>query len=72
MRGARAIVTGHHITESPVRDGPWWQIDTGAGSPGGKLSIVQIECDPIIATTVDVVASEQVRPAPSSAAKTLS
>ena len=45
------------------RDGTWWQIDTGAGTPDGRLSLVQIDCDPIVPTTLDVVASEQVRPA---------
>ena len=59
VRGVRAIVTGHHITETPVRDGTWWQIDTGAGTPGGKLSAVRIDCDPIVATTIDVVESER-------------
>ena len=59
VRGVRAIVTGHHITETPVRDGTWCQIDTGAGTPGGKLSAVRIDCDPIVATTIDVVESER-------------
>ena len=60
VRGARAIVTGHEIHAGPILDGNWWRIDTGAGMPGGRLTMLQIECDPLEATTVDVVRSEQV------------
>ena len=67
VKGVRAIVTGHHPRKDVGRDGTWWQIDTGAGTPGGRLSLVQVDCDPIVATTLDVVASEEVRPVPTSA-----
>ena len=71
VTGARAVVTGHHPRKDVGRDGTWWQIDTGAGTRGGRLSLVQIDRDPIVATTVDVVASEQVRPATTTAEEPL-
>ena len=57
------MITGHQPRADVEADGSWWQIDPGAGMSGGRLSLVQIDCDPIVATTVDVVASEQMRPA---------
>ena len=71
VKGARAIITGHHPRSHVDADGNWWQIDTGAGTPGGRLSLVQVDCDPIVATTLDVIASEQVRPAPTTAREPL-
>ena len=62
VTGARVIVTGHHPRGHVEADGPWWQIDTGAGTRGGKLSAVQIDCDPIVATIVDVVESDRAAP----------
>ena len=62
VTGARAVVSGHHPRKEIGRDGTWWCIDTGAGTPGGTLSAVQIDCDPIVATTVDVVECERATP----------
>ena len=59
VKGARAVITGHQPRAEVEADGNWWQIDTGAGTPGGRLSLVQIDGDPIVATTVDVVESER-------------
>ena len=71
VKGARAVITGHRPRSEVEADGNWWQIDTGAGTPGGRLSLVQIDCDPIVARTVDVVASERVRAATTTAEKPL-
>ena len=60
VAGARAIVSGHYIRKQVHRDANWWRIDTGAGFPGGRVTVLQIDREPMVATTVDVVASEQV------------
>ena len=61
------MITGHLPRADVEADGNWWQIDAGAGTPGGRLSLVQVDCDPVVATSRDVVAGEQVRPAPTTA-----
>ena len=62
VKGARAVITGHQPRTVVEADGNWWQIDTGAGAPGGRLSLVQIDGDSIVATTVDVVECERAAP----------
>lgn len=55
VEGVRAVVTGH----LPHRDGPWWQLDTGAGTPWGCLSLLQIDCHPPVATTIGMLPGER-------------
>ena len=62
VKGVRAVITGHQPRAEVEADGNWWQIDTGAGTPGGRLSLLQVDCDPIVATTVDVVECERAAP----------
>ena len=59
ITGARAIVTGHYVRGEVRSDGGWWRIDTGAGFGHGRLTLLRIDCEPMVATTVDVVAPEQ-------------
>ena len=67
VRGARAVLTRHRPRRETGRDGNWWCIDAGAGSPGGRLTVVQIDRDPIVPAAVDVVTSERLRPTPANA-----
>ena len=67
VRGLRALFTGHRITKEIVHDGPWWSIDTGAGTPGGKLSMVQIDDRDLVSTTIQMHRSEEKKPKASEA-----
>ena len=63
VEGLRALVTGHEPSNEPSCDGYWWSIDTGAGFRGfERLTLLRIDCEPMAAHTVDVVASERLPP----------
>jgi len=70
IEGLRALVTGHEPTSEPSCDGHWWSIDTGAGVPGfERLTLLQVECEPMALHTVDVTTSERVAPMRASGAR---
>ena len=52
IAGARAVVTGHAIVETPRTTANVWHIDTGAGSEKGKLTIAQIDAYPMKMATL--------------------
>ena len=58
VEGVRAVVTGHVPHREVRQDGPWC-IDTGAGTPWGRLTVLQIDCDPPVPTTVELVPGER-------------
>ena len=63
VEGLRALVTGHEPSNEPSFDGYWWSIDTGAGFRGfERLTLLRVDCEPMAAHTVDVVASERLPP----------
>ena len=65
IEGLRALVTGHEPTAEPSSDGDWWRIDTGAGFRGfERLTLLRIDCEPMVPHTVDVVTSERLAPRP--------
>ena len=49
ITGVRAVLTGHTILDDVVTTGNVWHIDTGAGSPRGRLTLARIDVDPIAA-----------------------
>ena len=60
VAGVRAMVTGHLPREHVGHDGPWWCIDTGAGmKQQGRLSLLRIDCEPMVPISVDVVSGER-------------
>ena len=60
VRGVCALITGHHPSDGVKRDGNWWCIDTGAGIERlARLTLAQIDCEPIEVTTVEAVPEER-------------
>ena len=45
--GVRAVMTGHYIVGEPRAVDNVWHLDTGAGVPGGRLTLARIDTDPI-------------------------
>ena len=52
--GVRVVLTGHKTPPEVARIEYVWHIDTGAGSPIGRLTIARIDCDPITTLTMGV------------------
>ena len=50
--GVRAVVTGHTVLADVATSANVWHIDTGAGLPNGRLTLVQIDRDPMDTVTV--------------------
>ena len=50
--GVRAVLTGHTILADVATSANVWHIDTGAGFPNGRLTLAQIDSDPIDTVTV--------------------
>ena len=60
VEGVRAVVTGHLPRKHVEHDGTWWCIDTGAGmKQHGRLSLLRIDCEPMVPVTVHVVSEER-------------
>ena len=51
--GVRAVLTGHAILAEVATTGNVWHLDTGAGGPGGQLTLARIDVDPIETVTVE-------------------
>ena len=52
IEGVRAVITGHTPLFRVARTGNTWHIDTKAGSPGGSLTLAQIDGEPIETVTL--------------------
>ena len=50
--GVRAVLTGHTILAEVATSANVWHIDTGAGFANGRLTLAQIDSDPIDTVTV--------------------
>ena len=53
VHGVRAVLTGHTILPAVTRTGCVWHLDTGAGTRNGRLTLAQIDVDPIETLTID-------------------
>ena len=51
--GVRAALTGHAILAEVATTRTVWHLDTGAGGPGGRLTLARIDVDPIETVTVE-------------------
>ena len=59
IHGVRSVLTGHTIMEEPTVRGNVWHIDTGAGSPRGRLTIARIDTYPIKIASMPILRAEQ-------------
>lgn len=50
--GVRAVMTGHYIVREAHSVDNVWHLDTGAGTPGGRLTLARIDTDPIETVTL--------------------
>ena len=50
--GVRAVMTGHYIVREAHPVDNVWHLDTGAGMPGGRLTLARIDTDPIETVTL--------------------
>ena len=55
IAGVRAVMTGHAIVNEARTTANVWHLDTGAGSPRGKLTIAQIDAYPLETTTLKCI-----------------
>ena len=54
VKGLRALVHGHRTVREVERIHNRWNIDTGAGSPNGRLSIIEVNAPELRTWTFDV------------------
>ena len=54
VEGVRAFVHGHFIVTEVERTANRWNIDTGAGFPNGRLSLLEVNATEFRAWTIDV------------------
>ena len=59
VNGVRAVITGHTVVQRPTMKDNVLQLDTGAGMPGGSLSVARIDCQPIRATSWPLAAHDR-------------
>ena len=52
IAGVRTVLTGHAIVGEARASANVWHLDTGAGSPTGKLTIAQIDAYPLTTTSL--------------------
>ena len=54
VKGLRAFVHGHRTVREVERSHNRWNIDTGAGSPNGRLTIIEVNAPELRTWTFDV------------------
>ena len=54
VKGLRALVHGHRTVREVERSHNRWNIDTGAGSPNGRLTIIEVNAQELRTWTFDV------------------